>query len=257
MQAIVAAHNNLSPGDVSWASGDLLDANINRSPTAYLANPVDERALYQHDVDKTMDLLRITQPASKCQRAATSTAADWSRGYSHMIGGSSSLTDVSGVTGASSSNVLTCGRGIISWFPVHCTSMNNTNPFVSGDNKGAAAQLLDRAAARFQPAQPALDAAADRVPYMHPRNIWHRLLIYLQQPTRISLSGSIGPLTKASRRRVVSSSAADVFVAAFAQSSVGDTSPNVAGAYCLDTGVRHGPLSSVLVTYTCHRLQML
>lgn len=36
------------------AQGLLLDANINRSPSAYLENPAEERARYQHDVDKVM-----------------------------------------------------------------------------------------------------------------------------------------------------------------------------------------------------------
>lgn len=31
--------------------------------------------------------------------------------------------------------------GAVTWFPVHCTSMNNTNRLVSGDNKGAASQV--------------------------------------------------------------------------------------------------------------------
>ncbi|XP_013402701.1 neutral ceramidase isoform X2 [Lingula anatina] len=34
--------------------------------------------------------------------------------------------------------------GMISWFAVHCTSMNNTNGYISGDNKGYAAQLFER-----------------------------------------------------------------------------------------------------------------
>ena len=32
------------------------------------------------------------------------------------------------------------GLGAISWFPVHCTSINNTNSLISGDNKGVASQ---------------------------------------------------------------------------------------------------------------------
>eukprot|EP00850_Spirogloea_muscicola_P010949 SM000066S20424 [mRNA] locus=s66:236717:241882:+ [translate_table: standard] len=59
-RSIVLAHNNLRPGTISVAEGELLEANINRSPSAYLANPADERAQYEHDVDKTMTLLRIT-----------------------------------------------------------------------------------------------------------------------------------------------------------------------------------------------------
>lgn len=32
----------------------------------------------------------------------------------------------------------------MSWFPVHCTSINNTNSLISGDNKGVAAQLMEK-----------------------------------------------------------------------------------------------------------------
>ena len=31
-----------------------------------------------------------------------------------------------------------------SWFPVHCTSMNNTNHLISSDNKGYAAQMFEK-----------------------------------------------------------------------------------------------------------------
>lgn len=41
------------------AAGELLEANINRSPTGYLANPAEERARFQHDTDKTMTLLKL------------------------------------------------------------------------------------------------------------------------------------------------------------------------------------------------------
>ena len=36
------------------------------------------------------------------------------------------------------------GRGSVAWYPVHCTSINNTNDLISGDNKGVAAQLFKR-----------------------------------------------------------------------------------------------------------------
>ena len=34
--------------------------------------------------------------------------------------------------------------GVISWFPVHCTSMNNSNRLISGDNKGYAAYVFEK-----------------------------------------------------------------------------------------------------------------
>lgn len=37
----------------------VLNANINRSPTSYLRNPAEERAQYEHDVDKELTQLRF------------------------------------------------------------------------------------------------------------------------------------------------------------------------------------------------------
>jgi len=88
------------------------------------------------------------------------------------------------------------GLGAVAWFPVHCTSINNTNSLISGDNKGAAAQLLEAWAAGPG----------------------------AQSPEPEPLPGLARP------------DAAPGFVAAFAQANVGDTSPNVLGAFCADTG---------------------
>lgn len=40
-------------------SGELLDASINRSPSAYLNNPVEERSKYKYDVDNEMTLIKF------------------------------------------------------------------------------------------------------------------------------------------------------------------------------------------------------
>lgn len=40
-------------------TGELLDAGVNRSPSAYLNNPVEERSKYKYDVDKDMTLLKF------------------------------------------------------------------------------------------------------------------------------------------------------------------------------------------------------
>ena len=44
---------------LSYAQGEIADANINRSPTSYLANPEEERNQYSHDTDHTMVQLNI------------------------------------------------------------------------------------------------------------------------------------------------------------------------------------------------------
>lgn len=59
VRAVQRAHANLAPGRLSVGNTTILDGNINRSPTAYLANPAAERARYPYDTDKDMSLLRF------------------------------------------------------------------------------------------------------------------------------------------------------------------------------------------------------
>nr|POF01358.1 neutral ceramidase b [Quercus suber] len=130
--SIVRAHEGLAPGRLNMGSVEVLDANINRSPYAYLANPEHERERYRHDVDKELTALR----------------------FSHSKhGGEVEI-------------------GVLTWFPVHGTSLHGNNTLISGDNKGVAARLLEMS--KDNPA----------------------------------------------------------YVAGFSQANVGDTSPNVLGAYC-------------------------
>lgn len=56
MQAI----SNLKPANIYVASGELVGANINRSPTAYLNNPAEERAKYKYNTDTQMTIVKIT-----------------------------------------------------------------------------------------------------------------------------------------------------------------------------------------------------
>ncbi|CAG2240357.1 ASAH2 [Mytilus edulis] len=100
IMSIDRAHSNQKPGNIYVNSGELLESNINRSPTSYLYNPPEERARYKHDVDKNMTVLKLVDAEEK---------------------------DI----------------GMISWFAVHCTSMNNTNHLISSDNKGYAEQLFE------------------------------------------------------------------------------------------------------------------
>ncbi|XP_029127005.1 neutral ceramidase 2-like [Cajanus cajan] len=63
-QSIIQAHNNLKPGSIFMNIGDVKDAGINRSPSAYLQNPAEERARYPTNVDTQMTLLRFMDGAS-------------------------------------------------------------------------------------------------------------------------------------------------------------------------------------------------
>lgn len=46
MQAVRRAHSSVRPARVWLNSGDLRNASINRSPSAYAANPLQERQKY-------------------------------------------------------------------------------------------------------------------------------------------------------------------------------------------------------------------
>eukprot|EP00930_Biecheleria_cincta_P001824 TRINITY_DN102915_c0_g1_i1.p1 TRINITY_DN102915_c0_g1~~TRINITY_DN102915_c0_g1_i1.p1 ORF type:complete len:732 (+),score=104.35 TRINITY_DN102915_c0_g1_i1:49-2244(+) len=142
--AVIRAFRKLTPARVRLAKGRVADANINRSPTAYLRNSEEERQRYaaDGDTDKNMTLLRLEAE-------------------------SPDSTPI----------------GMINWFSVHGTSMNLSNRLLSGDNKGYASYLFER---RMNPGRP-------------------------------TGKGS--------------------FVGAFAATNLGDVSPNINGATCLDTGL--------------------
>lgn len=57
--SITRAHESLAPGYLAYADTEVLDANVNRSPYAYLTNPPEERTKYKYNVDKTMTVLRF------------------------------------------------------------------------------------------------------------------------------------------------------------------------------------------------------
>ena len=96
VQSIKRAHENLRPMRMHVNSGELLDANINRSPSAYLANPEGERKRYKHDTDKEMTLLSMHCDASGrcagCWRQKAASQQEWaSEAVRCMAAGSTGL----------------------------------------------------------------------------------------------------------------------------------------------------------------------
>ncbi|KAJ6259669.1 hypothetical protein Dda_5307 [Drechslerella dactyloides] len=134
--SIKRAHESLAEGYLTSGATEIQGAAINRSPTAYEANPAEERAKYDADVDRTLTMLRFTRASDR----------------QHI--------------------------GVLTWYSVHGTSMLGNNTLVAADNKGVAAYLFET-----------------------------------------SIKGS---------------SKSSGFVAGFSQASVGDTTPNVEGAWCED-----------------------
>lgn len=101
VKSIERAHGNIQPANIYVNYGELEDSNINRSPSAYLNNPKEERARYSANTDKTMTVLKMVD---------------------------------------ANENPI----GMLSWFAVHCTSMNNSNRLISSDNKGYASLLFEQ-----------------------------------------------------------------------------------------------------------------
>jgi len=107
--SIRRAHESLEPGSLSFGKTKIPNAGINRSLYAYLANPAEERARYNtsaHD-DGSVEM---DMTALKFQRTSDG------------------------------KNI-----GVLTWFPTHGTSMQANNTLITGDNKGVAADMFEKA----------------------------------------------------------------------------------------------------------------
>lgn len=208
-KSIIEAHENLRHGSIYVNKGEILDAGVNRSPSAYLNNPAKERSKYKYDVDKEMTLLKF-------------------------------LDRESGPIGS------------FSWFPTHGTSMSRTNSLISGDNKGAAARFMED---WFQQkAQEDIDSVYSNVLEIGTeRNKFSQRVsrivpelddnydVLKQRASSFQASGGMqvaSSLSATCRVRGASRQGnKPKFVSAFCQSNCGDVSPNVLGAFCIDTGL--------------------
>ncbi|XP_058099529.1 neutral ceramidase 2-like [Magnolia sinica] len=210
-KSIIQAHENLRPGSIFVNQGELLDAGINRSPSAYLNNPPEEQSQYKYDVDKEMTLLKFVDD-------------EWGP------------------------------VGSFNWFPTHGTSMSRTNSLISGDNKGAAARFMEDWSKQngflegIEGTHPEgsgighseMDGIPRRVSNIIP-NMHDNHDEMTERAASFQASGG-RPATRSMSvrrrvRRVLEQSGQPTFVSAFCQSNCGDVSPNVFGAFCIDTGL--------------------
>ena len=61
VQAISEAEESLVPAQLSFGSAEVDDGGYNRSPTSYLRNPEEERALYTSDHETSMQVLKLSR----------------------------------------------------------------------------------------------------------------------------------------------------------------------------------------------------
>lgn len=203
-RSIMQAHENLRPGSVFINKGELLDASINRSPSAYLNNPEEERRNYKYDTDKDMTLLKFVDD-------------EWGP------------------------------VGSFNWFATHGTSMSRTNPLISGDNKGAAARFMEdwfNAEKGFQSQSLIKSGAYNKVPrrisniisdsHQQRKELMEIASSFQSSPGRgVTRALSVAKRVRSRFRQAEKPQ----FVSAFCQTNCGDVSPNVLGAFCIDTGL--------------------
>ncbi|XP_057476210.1 neutral ceramidase 2-like isoform X2 [Actinidia eriantha] len=196
-KSILQAHENLRPGSIFVNKGELVDAGVNRSPSAYLNNPETERKKYNYNVDKEMTLLKFVDD-------------EWGP------------------------------IGSFNWFATHGTSMSRTNSLISGDNKGAAARFMEDWYEKnsFENDFGGLNPAKPGVVRI-PRRVSSKELMELASSFQSSPGKPTTKISSIARRVRSALRKADrpQFVSAFCQTNVGDVSPNVLGAFCVDTGL--------------------
>ncbi|KAK4482411.1 hypothetical protein RD792_009566 [Penstemon davidsonii] len=201
-QSIIQAHDNLRPGSIYVNKGELLDAGVNRSPSAYLNNAASERSKYKYDVDKDMTLLKFVD-----DEWGPVGSFNWFATHGTSMSRTNSLI--------SGDNKGAAARFMEDWF-----DQNNSGRMASEVSKG---NEIPRRVSNIIP------VVEDN----------HHELLELAASFE-SMSGKSTPRFMSIARRVRSAlRQADrpKFISAFCQTNCGDVSPNVHGAFCTDTGL--------------------
>uniref|UniRef100_A0A0C9RQA8 Neutral ceramidase n=1 Tax=Wollemia nobilis TaxID=56998 RepID=A0A0C9RQA8_9CONI len=207
-KSIIQAHENLRPGSVIVNKGELLDAGINRSPSAYLNNPPEERARYKYDVDRDMTLLKFVD-----DEWGPVGSFNWYATHGTSMGRTNSLI--------SGDNKGAAARFMEDWYE----EKRGDSPFVDAEKNGFAyhRRVFRQLYRRISNIISHADNDIYEIAASHPSTGG-------RPTTRMS---SIVNRVRGSMRH----SERPQFVAAFCQSNVGDVSPNVLGTFCIDTGL--------------------
>lgn len=209
-KSIMQAHQNLHPGYIYINKGELLDAGVNRSPSAYLNNPPDERARYKYNVDKDMTLLKIVD-------------AEWgpvgSFNWFATHGTSMSRTN----SLISGDNKGAAARFMEDWYLQKSDSSQTSRDDYVVEEAIYNASSLNQSYGRIS----SIDQSSE--------DSLHEIAASFKSTGgRLSRrSSSVSSRVRGSTRN----GNKPQFVAAFCQSNVGDVSPNVLGTFCIDTGL--------------------
>ncbi|KAG8371451.1 hypothetical protein BUALT_Bualt13G0088900 [Buddleja alternifolia] len=199
-QSIIQAHDNLRPGSIYVNKGELLDAGVNRSPSAYLNNPAAERSKYKYDVDKDMTLLKFVD-----DEWGPVGSFNWFATHGTSMSRTNSLI--------SGDNKGAAARFMEDWF--------------DQNSSGSMSSPLSKKTAR---------RVSNIIPVVEDN---HHQLLELASSFESSSGKSITRFMSLTGRVRSALRQADrpKFVSAFCQTNCGDVSPNVLGAFCTDTGL--------------------
>nr|XP_043607298.1 neutral ceramidase 2-like [Erigeron canadensis] len=205
-KSIIQAHENLRPGSVFINKGELLDASINRSPSAYLNNPEEERRHYKYDTDKEMTLLKFVD-----DEWGPVGTFNWFSTHGTSMSRTNSLI--------SGDNKGAAARFMEDWY--------NTNAM----HKGFESQSLIKPGAYKVPRR--ISSIITDI-HEHRKELMEIASTFQSSPGRLV----IRTLSVTKRRRSSFRQAErPQFISAFCQSNCGDVSPNVLGTFCIDTGL--------------------
>ncbi|KAF3324499.1 neutral ceramidase-like isoform X1 [Carex littledalei] len=200
-KAIVQAHENLHSGEIYVNKGELLNAGVNRSPSAYLNNPTSERSQYKYNVDKSMTLLKFVD-----DEGGPVGSFNWFATHGTSMSRTNSLI--------SGDNKGAAARFMEDWAEQNGYPKKNAGSLA--DPFGFITKKYPRRVSNIVP---------------QPNKNFDELI---QLASSIEATGG-RRLSSISQR--IRSNDMPKFVSAFCQSNCGDVSPNVLGTFCIDTGL--------------------
>ncbi|KAL9405061.1 hypothetical protein Peur_002033 [Populus x canadensis] len=201
-KCIIQAHENLHPGTILVNKGEILDAGANRSPSAYLNNPAEERSKYKYDVDTEMTLVKFVDT-----EWGPVGSFNWFATHGTSMSRTNSLI--------SGDNKGAAARFMEDWF-----QQNGIGNSYSDES------VVDGIPRRI----------SNIIPDLHENH--HELLELAASFQSSSGQPATKILSIAKRvRSALRQTDKPGFVSAFCQSNCGDVSPNVLGTFCIDTGL--------------------
>ncbi|WOL20515.1 neutral ceramidase-like isoform X1 [Canna indica] len=206
-KSIMEAHENLRPGNIFVNKGELLDAGVNRSPSAYLNNPAAERSQYEYDVDKEMTLLKFVD-----DKWGSIGSFNWFATHGTSMSRTNSLI--------SGDNKGAAARFLEDWAQENGYPKNIDSTYADTIMTGIRHNGIHRRVSIVIP---------------QPHDNFHEL----KQLASSFLASGGRQLANFESVSVVRSrqDGKPKFISAFCQSNCGDVSPNVLGTFCIDTGL--------------------